>query len=364
MSMMIYAKEGYRMFRRSLRIRKLGYPRYEGNAEEICTQIVKNCWNGTYLQASTGNFPEFYMRDLGICADALLALGYEQEVYKTLQYCLNRYSTYERITTTITPDAVPVDVFRYAPDSLAFLLRTLRVAQADDLVKTYEPFLVEQAKLFKEKVIHSESGLVNLKPYSSMRDHSRRKSSCYDNCMAAMIKSELGRLGLENPLKQYDYSNIIKMNFWNGKAFHDELYSEQVSGDANVFPFWCGVFDDDDMARKAIASIRELRLDEPMPLRYQTGKLNGRSSVLTYFAPNYEGDTAWLHLGLCYMDIVSRFDKGLFSSYLGKYTALIEKEGNLVEVLNPDGTVYGNFWYAADDTLLWAAKYLQLRKVG
>ena len=350
------------MFRRTINIRKHGYPRYDGNAEEICNKIVKACWNGTYLQTSLGNFPEFYMRDLGISADALISLGYEQEVYKSLQYCLNIYSANGKITTTITPENKPVDIFRYAPDSLAFLLRTLRAAKADDLVKTYEPFLIEQVKLFKEQVIHDESGLVNIKPYSSMRDHSRRKSSCYDNCMAAMIRSELGRLGLENPLKKYNYADLIKLNFWNGNAFHDDLKSDKITGDANVFPFWCEVFNDTQMAKKSIAAIRHEKLDEPYPLRYESGKLIGRTSPWTLFAPNYEGSTSWMHLGLCYLDVLSRHDSALFKESLDKITRLIEKEGNMLEVYNEDGTPYGNFWYAADDSLIWAAKYLQLRK--
>jgi hypothetical protein len=354
-------KEGIRMLRRSLEVRRVGYQRYDGDAEMICKEIVKRCWNGTYLQVSTGHFSEFYMRDIGICAEALMTLGYERELYKTLQYCLNRYSGENKLTTTITPDGTPIDIFHYAPDTLAFLLHTLRVCQADDLVKTYKPFLEQQAHLYKEEVLDS-SGLVNVKRYSGMRDHASRRSSCYDNCMTAMISSELGRLCLENPLKGIDSQNLIKHNFWDGSHFSDDLSTSAISGDASVFPFWCGVFDDISMAKKAIASVRKEKLDQPFPLRYEAGKLKRRSSPWTLLAPNYEGSTVWLHLGLCYLDVVARYDSELCRSYLRQYAELLEKHGNLIEVFNSDETPYSSLFYAADDSLIWAAKFLNLKK--
>jgi hypothetical protein len=354
--------EGWRMFRRSIHIRRNGYPRYEGNAEEICEKIVKACWNGNYFQTSTGHFSGFYMRDFGISAEALMSMGHEKEVYKTIQYCLNRYSSEGKLTTTITPGGKPVDIFHYAPDTLAFLLRTLRVSGAEDLVKTYQPFIIGQVEAYARDVLDSNSGLVNLKRYSGMRDHAARKSSCYDNCMTAMISSELGRLSIDNPLKGRDFQSLIKNNFWNGSHFTDELDSEKLTGDANVFPFWCGVFDDAAMFARCRSAISRAGLDKPFPLRYEAGALQARSSIFTWLAPGYEGDTVWAHLGLCYLDALARYDSKAMKQHLDEYSKVIEGFGNLIEVLRPDGRPYGTLLYAADDSLIWAAKYLHLRK--
>jgi hypothetical protein len=357
-----FAEEGWRMLKRAMLVRRRGIRKYEGNAAEICQKIVKDCWNKKhgYFQASNGHFSEFYMRDFGICAESLMKLGYKDEVYRTMQYCLNIYSKHSKVTTTITPKGRPINVFHYAPDTLAFLIRSLRVAGAKDLAKTYEPFLEKEAEWYADDIIHKGTGLVNFRKYSSMKDHSARKSSCYDNCMSAMLSRELDKLGMKNPLKKYKYPQLIKLNFWHAKYFDDDLYSNYICGDANVFPYWCGIFTDPLMIKKSIAAIQQEGLDSPFPLKYTSGRLKERASTCTLLAPNYEGNTVWLHLGLCYLDVVKKADKELFAKHLEQYTKLIEEHGNLLEVFRPDGTPYKTPVYYADDSMLWAAKYLDL----
>jgi hypothetical protein len=136
-----HALEGLRVFRRSLRVKYKGIKHYRGNAEQICRQIVRDCWNGSYFQISTGHFCEFYIRDFGWCIDSLIKLGYKKEAKKTLEYALKKYSENRGITTTITPSGKCVDVFAYSPDSLAFLIRSMNAAKADHLFEKYRDFL-------------------------------------------------------------------------------------------------------------------------------------------------------------------------------------------------------------------------------
>ena len=54
--------EGLRMFRRHIDIRKNGFYRYEGDAEEICRKIVDSCWNKEkeyFMVSGNGNYPYF-----------------------------------------------------------------------------------------------------------------------------------------------------------------------------------------------------------------------------------------------------------------------------------------------------------------
>ena len=44
-----------------------------------------------------------------------------------------------------------------------------------------------------------------------------------------------------------------------------------------------------------------------------------------------------------------------------KLTQLIEEQGNFLEIYNPDGSVYLRPLYAADESMLWSAKYLDLK---
>ena len=45
------------------------------------------------------------------------------------------------------------------------------------------------------------------------------------------------------------------MNFWNGRYFEDDLSSDYISGDANVFPYWCNIIKDKEMLKKSIKAI-------------------------------------------------------------------------------------------------------------
>ena len=192
-----------------------------------------------------------------------MKLGYKEQVEKTLQYALNIYQREKKITTTITRTGKAVDIFYYSPDSLAFLLYCLRVAELKDLVEIYKPFLNQQIMMFYNTAIDKKTGLINDKLYSSMKDHSKIKSSCYNNCMAGMIKQEIElieknhKIQLQNPFKNYNYKKILKENFFNGNFFNDGLYDKNyIAGDAQVFPFWCKIFDimNDTGAKKMFSS--------------------------------------------------------------------------------------------------------------
>ncbi|VVB81172.1 Uncharacterised protein [uncultured archaeon] len=80
----IHFLQGLRYFLASLKQKLKGPTRYQGNADDICRQIVKNCWNGRYFQASTHHYREFWARDFGYCAESLVRLGYLKEVRQTL----------------------------------------------------------------------------------------------------------------------------------------------------------------------------------------------------------------------------------------------------------------------------------------
>ncbi len=80
--------EALKILKRSRYVKKHGIKKYKGNANAICKQIIKDCWNGKYFQVSAGHFTSFYVRDFGWCVDSLMKLGYKKEVHKTLDYVL------------------------------------------------------------------------------------------------------------------------------------------------------------------------------------------------------------------------------------------------------------------------------------
>jgi len=353
--------EGFRIFRHVLRAKSGRIKRYKGDAEAICAQIVKDCWNGSYFQASTGHFSQFYARDFGICVDSLLKLGYKEEVEKTLSYALECYSKYGRITAAITPGGKPYDFLHYSPDSLAFLIRSIRAAGAAELTERYKDFLDMEINRFYDIVIDKSAGLVMAdKIFSSIQDYSKKRSSCYNNTMAAMLSEELKKLRLSNPLGKHNFKKAIADNFWNGEYFRGDLGSEYVAGEANIFPFWSGVFDEKDMLKKSVSAIQRNGLDRPFPLKYACKGARQEMVWLEFLAPGWERDAVWAHMGPLYIQLVKKVDKSTAEDYIKKYAEVIEKNKTYFEVFSPDGKPYESLFYHTDEGMLWAANFLGL----
>jgi len=362
---LIHITEGLRIFRRSLRVKRKGTKKYKGKAQDICNKIVKDCWNGTYFQTSTGHFCEFWTRDFGWCTEPLIKLRYKDKVKKTLEYALERFSRYNQITTTISPKGIPFDFPDYAPGSLVYLIRSLRLLGSKILVKKYQDFLNSEIHKFHNIVLDKETGLVRKdKHFSSIKDHALRTSSCYDNIMVAMLNNELRKINiLDNPLKHYNFKKIIKDTFWTGTHFIDELSGvDLITGDANVFPFWSLVFTSKKMLKSAIETIREYELDKPFPLRYYHEKTNNQEMrSLEILAPNYERNTVWMHMGPLYINLVTTVNKNLAQEYIVQYTDVIEHYKNYLELFNPDGTPFKSRFYYADEGMLWASLFLNIK---
>jgi len=360
--------EAARIFGRRIKVGLKGIPKYSGNADSICLQIIRDCYNKEkdYFMTSNGHFCEFYARDFGWCTEALLSLGYRQEVVNTLGYALSVYSKKKKITQSISPQGWAFTFpNKYSPDALAFLIRGLKLANAGELVLKYQDFLNKEIKKYYNIVIDKTSGLVRSDRYfSSIKDHAKRKSSCYDNVMTAVLANDLEGMHLDNPFKKWDYSLKLVDAFWTGEYFLEDMSgSKVVCGDANVIPFWAGVIFDKVMLKRAMNSIRKEGLDRPFPLKYSSKKPKGQKMIWqSAFASSYERDSAWPHIGLMYIKVISQVDKGMAIAYLDQYRQLIENYSNFIEVYSRDGRPYQNLFYHADDSMLWAANYLFLKR--
>ncbi len=359
-----YLKEGVRIFRRAIYLRKHGFKKYKGNAKEICTQIVRDCWNKEYFKTSNGHFCQFWTRDFGFCTEPLIKIGYKKEVKKTLQYALDVFSKYNKVTTTISENNVPYDFPYYAPDSLAYLVRSLRISNSIDLIKKKKEFLNREINKFYDVVIEKDTGLVRKdKLFSSIKDFAVRKSSCYDNSIAAMLSDELRKIKiLENPLKEYNFRKNIKDNFWINGYFIDDLSGNYfITGDANIFPFYFEIFTEKEMLRSALEKIQSMELDKPFPLRYYNHiQKEQKMILLDKIIKNYERDTVWWHIGAIYISLVKKINKEKARFYINQYKHIIEKYRNYLELFNPDSTPYKNLFYCTDESMLWASMYLDL----
>ncbi|MEK6969219.1 MAG: hypothetical protein AABW48_02210 [Nanoarchaeota archaeon] len=358
-SLIDYVTQGSRIFCTSWKNR-LAPKRYEGTANEICQQIIKDCWNGRYLQTSTGNFSQFWTRDFGWCTSSLISLKQEKEVQQTLRYALNRFKQYNKITTTITPGGKPFDFPRPAVDSLPWFIHSIKVSKFP--YYSFKPLLNKEINKFFKKFINEHTGLVKPGlPVSSIKDFSIRKSSCYDNCMVALLAKDLKSLKLYNPLQDFDYPSLIKRHFWNGRFFFDDLTKKDyVAGDANLFPFLLGIINDKEMLKSALEQIHVAGLDEPFPLKYTVSREHVHFITEEVALRNYESSAIWMHMGPLYVKLLQQLDKERAKEYENRYTGLIEKHKNFLEVFDAQGKPFSTPFYYCDSGMLWAANYLTL----
>jgi hypothetical protein len=363
----IHITEGIRIFKRVIKVKRKGIKKYNGNSIEICKKIVDDCYNKKkgYFMVSAGHFSVFYCRDFGWIVKSLIKLGYKDKVRNTLEYALRCFKKYGRVMTTINPQGKPFDFPTYAVDSLPYLLYSLSCIDDKKIVDKYKIFLENQIKYFFNYVVDKKTGLVRKdKFFSSMKDHSKRKSSCYDNCMLYMIQKSCDELSLFNPFVKFNYAKLIKENFWTGEYFLDDLSGKKyVAGDANLFPFWTGAINDKSILNKSITAIQKNKLDNPFPLKYTStkeGKVDFK--VVAMLVNNYEGNSIWMHMGPLYVDVVGKVDKKLQKKYLIKYNNLIINNQNFLEVFNSDGSFYKTLFYCSDEGMLWCANYLYLIK--
>jgi len=352
----------FRMLHRRQQVRKHGFHRYSGDAKAICEQIVHDCWNGVFFQTSTGHFSEFWTRDFGMCVEALLKTGWKKEVMATLEYAMEHFVAAGKITTNIPKGGKPADFPNFAADSLPFFIHSLRLAGAKGLVKEHQAFLEKEIARYASLVFDPSTSLVRSdRSFSSMKDLAKRKSSTYDNSMLAMLSKDLASLPLPNPFAQHDIAKVMQTQLWNGRFFEEDMRKTGiVTGDANTFPFWCGAFSDKNMAQSCIKQIRKHGLNQPFPLKYTVEpKPISKMILVERFSGGYERDAIWMHLGLCYMDVVQRYDKRLFQEYVDKLAVVIEKYKTFLEVFEPDGKPFRTPFYVSDEGMLWAAKYLR-----
>lgn len=345
----------------SLNLKLNGITEYDGTAEDICEQIVTDCWNGRFFQTSTTHFPQFWTRDFGWCTASLLQLGYKKEVEKTLLYALNLFSTYGKVTTTISLRHKPFDFPTYAVDSLPWLTHSIALINDRRIVEQFSAFLEQEINKFFALVVDQETGLVKPKHFSSMKDFAVRKSSCYDNCMLGLLSRNLDALRLPNPLAEFNYKKIIKETFWNGTFFEDDMAKQHyVAADANIFPFHLNIINNQNMLRSALEQIQLNGLDHPFPVKYTSKTAPVRFIWQELFMRNYERNTIWTHMGPLYIALLKKVNKDQAKRHIQTYTKTIETYKNYLEVFAPDGKPFTTPFYHSDQGMLWAANYLTL----
>jgi hypothetical protein len=352
------------MLRVGLRRRRTGPIRYPGSAEEVCEQIVRCCFHPEqrFFMTSRFSYPEFWARDFGRCAPALLSLGFEREVAETYRYALDRYEREGAFALVITPGGRLFDFpAGYAPDGFAFFLHGLARLGDRALVSRHKAFLEGEAARFASLVADPRTGLVRRNTlFSEAQDNAVRDSSCYSNAACFLARESLQELGLRNPLARFDYRALLEA-FWDRDHFVDDLRRPSFpSGDAQIMPFWCGALGAERLDT-VLTWMDARRLNDPLPARYGDGPSPGRRMHVVHRLNPWQASAVWTCLGLQLLEVLRGARHPRFLVELGRFRALVERERCFPEVLEAEtGALFASPVLLSEDSMLWAANLWEL----
>jgi hypothetical protein len=386
----------------SVRVRRavLGHRRYAGSAEDILRAGLEDCWSGEYLTASPGHYRQFWTRDTGFAAPALVRLGepWAERLLSSLAWAMAIWRRRgSHVTTTINPLLRwPVDIFDYGVDSLPLLLASLRslaegggtaAAGATALAREHRAWIAAEVEHFVAHVVDPETGLVRSdRHFSAHRDTFANGSTAYANVMVALLGRTVAETGWGPDLLSRhfadgsggarsrgvsdrpggtaapDWGLLLRRHFWLGDRFRDQLGSDATSGEANVWPFFAGLVGDREMQARALATLRRDGYTAPFPLRFQASHSPaGMLLVYRVYSPDYQTTTSWTSLGSIYLSLLSEVDATAAVVELDRMRALVERHGTFWEVLDARGEPWRSRsrLSVSDVSMLWGAILLE-----
>ncbi|GIW72873.1 MAG: hypothetical protein KatS3mg102_2415 [Planctomycetota bacterium] len=334
-------------------------------AEAICRAVAERAWNGRYFRAGQSHLTQFWLRDLALSLEGLIALGHAARCRRALRWALGQWERAGRITTTIVAERFAVDIFEYACDSLPLLLYALERLDMERERRHWRGLLAAEAARYHQQLIDPRTGTVRVdRTYSSTKDTMRFTGTCTAHCMAAWCQALLARAPeLPNPLAPYPLRETLRERFWTGSFFRNHLGSELISSDANFWPFWCGLLppgERKDLLARSIAAVRAAGLDHPFPLKYHPRPLPEYELPLQRLVlPNYQGDAIWTFFSVQWIELLAELDPAAARAHLERYARWIERWGTWIEVFTPDGRrpLPGRLGYGADWGMVWAASF-------
>ena len=371
----------------SARVRRavVGHRRYPGDAAAIVRAGLEDCWSGKYLTASPGHYRQFWTRDTGFAAGALVRLGgpWPRRLLSSLGWAIDVWRERgSHVTTTINPLLRwPVDVFDYGVDSLPMLLASLQAlarsedaevaAAAEALASRHGEWIEAEVREFVDRVVNPATGLVRSdRHYSAHRDTFRNRSTAYGNAMVAVLARTVFETGWGPDLlsrhfdagsgesRSRDWSSLLRRHFWIGDRFRDRLGTDETSGEANVVPFWAGVVDDSAMLAAALATLGREGYTAPYPLRFSAAHSDaGLLPAYRLWSADYQTTTSWTSLGSMYLALLGRVDPAAASVELDRMRALIQEHGTFWEVLDCAGRPWRSRsgLSVSDVSMLWGA---------
>ena len=336
--------------------------RFDGNAKEICEQIVERLWEGDFYRTSLGHFDFFWMRDFGTTCESLVKIGRRKHVLHTLRWVLLHYRRAGAITTCVDKAGNCFNAPMHAVDTLPWLLHCI-VVSGYTLNKSEQVFLENELLKYRNKYLDT-SGHVRPIKFAEQRDAVIYDRSAYAVSMVGRMAWCVERLGLHNfphPLQKYQ-KDLIE-NYWNGQYFSADRITDAFSAECALFPFFMGIIDDEALAAATFDYITDYNYDQPFPMIYtkQSNDFRYHWWMTAPFMPEYEGNTLWSWHGMFYLHSLRRYNRPEFADQRRRFAeGMIEQHKTFPEMLNKDGSWYYAPIYRGDPGMVWAGIYVDL----
>lgn len=336
---------------------------FEGNAKEICEQVVDHLWDGNFYRTSLGHFDFYWMRDFGTVAQSLVKTGRKDNVIHTLHWALFHYRRAGTITTCIDGSGHTFNApASRSIDALPWLLHSIVVSDYE-LNGPEHAFLQKQLRKYIKNYLDPKTGDLKSAHYAELRDAVLYDRSSYSIALIARMAFCAEKLGLTAFRFSWEkYKQDLLDYYWSGEYFYADRKVKAFSGEGALMPFFLGIIDDPDMVAKTCDYITKAKLNAVYPLQYgeHPELFKYRWGMGPAIMPNYTGTTIWTWHGTFYLHILKRFKRPEYKTQYEKFSELIERHKTYPELVNPDGSWYYAPLYKAGQGMVWAALYLEL----
>jgi hypothetical protein len=337
--------------------------RFEGDAKEICEQVIAKLWEGDFYRTSLGHFDFFWMRDFGTVCESLVALGHTDRVHHTLAWALKHYRRAGAVTLCIDKAGNTFNApARKSVDALPWLLHSL-VVSGYSLKLEERAFLERQLEKYTKTFLDKKTGELRKMHYAEMRDAVYYDRSAYSIALIGRLAQCVHQLGLKTfRFGAAQYREDLLNNYWTGSYFRADLSTGVYSSECALMPFFLGIVDDKKMAIKTFEYINAAGLNKLYPLEYcdNPDVFHYRFGMGKIIMPNYTGDSIWTWHGTFYLHLLKKYEQDSYKVQLKNFCTLIERHGTYPELLNNDGSWFKAPLYKADPGMVWCALFLEL----